>query len=390
MGFPQGRIYLDWAAAAPVLPKAERAFLAALRCFGNPSSPHEEGRAAHTILTEARTRIARLAGVKTDAVIFTSGATEANALGILGHVQALIARGVEASAIHILYLSTSHASVQGAVAGAEALGARVEALPLTEGSIDLTKLASAIRPETALVVMDVVCGETGTLYPVRAIRRVLDKAGNGRHIVLHADASQAPLVESFELTHLGADMVTLDAQKVGGVRGIGALIVQGRVALSPLILGGGQERGLRPGTETPALAHAFAVALEAAVHERPAFISRAEALRADILSRISGVPDLVVNEGKVQAPHILNVSLIGRDTDYLAALLDAKGFAVSTKSACETDEEGSRVVYAMTNDTARAQATLRISWGPSIPQRHLRRLAAALVSTVRFLDQNTV
>ncbi|MES2994793.1 MAG: aminotransferase class V-fold PLP-dependent enzyme [Patescibacteria group bacterium] len=385
MAFSKKRTYLDWAAAAPTSALAHRAFENATQLAGNPSSPHAEGRAAKGALEDARLRIARLAGTKQDAVIFTSGATEANALGIRGYVGALVEKGKN---IHVLYMPSAHASVLGAIG---ALRVETEALSLKDGAIDLSRLKEQVRPETMLVIVDVVCGETGALYKVRDVRRALDTARkNGPRIMLFADASQAPRTESFEPAHLGADMLSLDAQKVGGVRGIGALIAPRYVALNPLLQGGGQERGLRPGTESPALATAFAAALEECAQNRSSFAEKAARKRQSLLEAIATIPGLEVNGGKENVPNILNVSLHGRDTDYLAALLDEAGFAVSTKSACETDEKGSRAVLAMTGDEARATSTLRISWGPTTTQNDLTRFADALLSSVRFMDGNTI
>ncbi len=383
------RTYLDWAAAAPVSRGSERAYRRVAPLFGNPSSPHAEGRRAKDALEDARVRIARLAGVKADSVIFTAGATEANALAILGQVRALVDGGRDAKDIHVLYLPSAHASTRGCMDQLRSMGVAVEALTLTDGGIDLSALARQIRPETALVTLEVVCGETGTRFDTRGVRQALDRSGV--RVRVHADASQLPLAESFELTRIASDTLTLDAQKVGGVRGIGVLLAPRQVTLSPLMLGGGQERGLRPGTPSPALASAFAEALEESAVTHASFALRARGMRERLLARIEkDVKDAVRNGGKEAVPHILNVSLLGRDTDYLAALLDEAGFAVSTRSACATDEEGSNAVLAFTGDAKRASSTLRISWGPATRERDLDRFADVLVLAVRFLDANSL
>lgn len=378
------RVYLDFAATTPVSVRAQRAYQDAARVFGNPSSPHAEGRAAHSILEDARVRIARLAEVKPDAVIFTGNATEANALAIEGRIRALNAAGTAYADMHVLYLPGSHSSVTRAVARVALKGVAVEELVIKGGVLDLGCLRTQMRPTTVLVVVDAVCGETGMRYAVRDVRRVLD-AGHSP-ATLHVDASQLPMSAPFELTRLGADTLSLDAQKVGGVRGIGALIAPRTTALAALYEGGGQERGLRPGTESHALASAFATALEEAHEERREFRVRAERMRSMLRASLAGVKDMYVNEGKDQDPRILNISLIGRDTDYLVALLDEAGFAVSTKSACETNEEGSRAVRALTGDEARAVSTLRISWGTQTPESVIPGFVHALLSSVEFLD----
>lgn len=382
------RVYLDSAAAAPVLPGAWAVFVQTEKVFANPSSPHEEGREAQATLETARTSIARLAEVKPDAVIFTGTATEANALALQGHIAALHEKGRAYSDMHILYAPGAHASLVHTIESLAALGVVTEPLVYTDEQLDLRALAQQITKNTVLASVSAVCGETGSTTAVRDIRRVLDVQSKETsvRILLHVDASQLPRVGAFELTRLGADMLVLDAQKVGGVRGVGALIASRRVALLPLLQGGGQERGLRPGTPSPALALAFAQALLEAHDTRVAFVARSKRMRAQLLGALQSLPDMSVNEGKEQAPHIVNISLLGRDTDYLVALLDEAGFAVSTRSACETDEEGSRAVFATTGDSERSRTTLRISWGPETSEKEVASFSRALIRSVEFLD----
>lgn len=368
------RVYLDWAAAAPVSKGAYKAFAKAVAAYGNPGSPHEEGRAAKDVLEDARTRIARLMEVKSDAVIFTSGATEANALAIHG-----VATG---PAPHILYHPASHASVIEAIAAVP--NAVLEPIALKDGAVDITRFRRQLRPNTALVTTLIVCSETGARFDTRAMGRAIKEVES--RAIFHVDASQLPLIESLERTRLGADLISLDAQKVGGVRGIGCLIAPRHIAITPLVHGGGQERGLRSGTPATALAAAFACALLDAQKGADAFRARARQMRADFLKEIQSIPEVVVNEGKEQAPHIVNISLMGRDTDYLVALMDAAGFAVSTRSACETDADGSRPVLALFGVAERARATLRISFGPSTRTEDLARFARALKKEVAFID----
>lgn len=392
--FQRKRTYLDWAAAASVSRKARAAFLRSFGVYGNPSAAHAEGRAAKALLEKARSVIAGMAGAKPDAVIFTSGATEANAIAFRGRVKAFLAEGERASDMHVLYQAGAHASIAETAAALVSEGIRADVIPLKDGDIDLKALKGLIRPETAFVSMEAVSAETGARFDTRGVRRVLDEARRegGPRIILHVDAAQLPLTESFERTRLAADLISLDAQKVGGVRGIGCLIRAPGVALVPVTEGGGQERGLRPGTEPVAAASAFACALGECAARRDAFAKRAFAARERLAASImAAVPDALVNEGKENVPRILNMSFPGRDTDYLAALLDEKGFAVSTKSACETDStQGSRAVLAQTGDAARAASTLRISWGPQTAGRDLERFAKALAESVRFLDRNTL
>jgi len=384
IGFPSKRVYLDWASAAPTLPQVQRVFDMITKLVGNPGSVHREGVQAKRVLEDARTRIARLAGTKSESIVFTSGATEGNNLSILGFLRARAADS-SLNTLHVLYLESAHSSTRGPLKQLEKEGLHIEPIALQGARIDEQKFRKQIRPETVLIVLEAVCGETGTMFDTRAVRRVVNAASPNTHIALHVDASQLPLVGSFEHTHLGADMIVLDAQKVGGVRGCGALILPKQMDLVPLAYGGGQQKGIRPGTECPALAFAFAVALETAHAGRNAFIEKAAAYRASLLTTVSEIQHTVEN-GEQQAPHILNLSLLKRDTDYLVMLLDADGIAVSTKSACESDAEGSHAVHIFTNDAERAASTLRISWGPHTLPRELQRAAQSLIRNVRFID----
>lgn len=374
--FWKRRVYLDYASAAPVSGAAGHAYRRASAVFGNPSSPHTEGREARALLEEARRELARLVEAKPDDIIFTSGATEANNLAI---------RGLVKPGSHVLYLPSAHASVIESVRALE--GVVAEPVPIREGRIDIAALTKCIRPGTALITLDAVCGETGTVWDTRAVRMALDTLPTNRPM-LHVDASQAPLTQKIIRAHFGADLLTLDAQKVGGMRGAGALIAPRTLSLTPIIVGGGQERGLRSGTPVAALIVAFVAALTDAVRTQEAFLKSAGATRERLIKNLlATLPGIYINEGAEVAPNILNISLPGRDTDYLVTLLDVAGFAVSTRSACESDStEGSRAVYALTPDRARSFSTLRISWGPSTKESELMRFHSALVEAVQFID----
>lgn len=373
--FWKRRIYFDYAAG--VTP--------------NPSSPHEEGRRAKKMLEDARVTIARLVEVQPDDIIFTSGATESNALAILGHIRALRAAGNKD--MHVLYLPSAHASI---VENAKLLsmeGVQVDTLPVKDYRIDTEALMKMLTRKTVLVSMEAVCGETGVVWNTRDVRRALDAAqlAFGSHVMLHVDASQAPLTEKITRAHFAADILTLDASKVSAARGIGALIAHRTIPITPLYAGGGQERGLRSGSEASELADIFAHALRAAVLGRDTFRTSAERARVHLISLITGaITNVYINESRTQAPHILNFSFLNRDTDYLVALLDEAGFAVSSRSACETDsQEGSRAVFVLTADPERARATLRISWGPRIRPSAFTRFVRALKEVVAFIDSTS-
>jgi cysteine desulfurase len=382
--FGKRRTYLDYASGV----------------HANPSSPHTEGRKAKKMLEEARTAIARLVEVQGDDVIFTSGATEANALAILGRVRALTTAGMKN--IHILYLPSAHASIIENVEILRKEGISVEPLPIVDYRVDIERLTKMLQAQTALITMEAVCGETGVVWNTREVAETL-RAHNSERLfaphgertlsaLLHVDASQAPLTEKIPRAHFGADLLTFDASKVGVPRGSGTLIAHRTIPLLPLYGGGGQERGVRSGSQMPELAEKFAAALQKAAGSHDSFRENAVKLRQRLIERIiPAIPNVYINGAEhptpQQAPHILNLSLSNRDTDYLLTLLDEAGFAVSSRSACETDSEtGSRAVYALTGDRARALSTLRISWGPAISQNDLDRFARALCATIGFID----
>ncbi len=390
MRIPRKRIYLDFAAAAPVSKNAVRAFRRALHACGNPSSPHEQGRRARTILENARHTIANLVEVKADDVIFTSGATEANAIAIRGYVSALLRSGRMPQNIHILYSSAAHTSIVKTVYALTHDGIQSEPLPITtEGQVDIKVLTKMIRPETALISMEAVNGEIGIIYNTREVRNTVEKmTGKYGRALVHVDASQAAFTQKLTRSHWGADMLVLDAQKLGGVRGVGALIAHRTIPLIALAEGGGQERGIRPGTEPVALVAAFVAALTEVTSKREKFCVHAKVARTTLCVAINVIANCVINQSKNNVPHILNISLLGRDSDYLVALLDEAGFAVSSRSACETDIGGSRAVMVLTGDQTRANSTLRVSWGPTTNAYNIARFGRALANAVTFLDEH--
>jgi cysteine desulfurase len=362
----------------------KRIFLDYAASVGNPSSPHAEGRAAKARLTAARTTIARELQIKADDIIFTAGATEANNIAIAGVVVSHVKKtGGDA---HMLYLPSAHASIVKTAQELTAWGVSADPLPVKNGEVDIEAMKKLIRPNTVLVSMDFVCSETGTLWNTREVKHALPS-----YTYLHVDASQAPREENCDRSRIGADILVLDSAKVGNTRGAGILAAPRSVPVAPLMYGGGQERGIRPGTENVDAIVAFADALVVARENREGFTARAHIMRALLLSRVSSIHDLEVNQGKKGIAHVVNISLIGRDTDYLVALLDEAGFAVSTKSACESDSEtGSRAVFTLTGDDARAKSTLRISWGRDVSERDLARFADALIKAVAFLDSHSI
>jgi len=356
-------IYLDHNATTPPLPAALDAVReTAERQWANPASVHRPGQRARAVLERARRAVGRLTDLPAREVVLTGGGTEANNLAL----HAPFAPGVETSGA----LVTSRVEHPSVVQAAEALALRgVEVLwvePTPEGVITVEAMEAVVgtRP-VALVSVQAVGHETGTIQPIGALRALADRWGAW----LHVDAVQA-LGRMAPSTWGGADMVTLAAHKIRGPKGIGALAVRAGLKLRPVLRGGGQERGIRPGTQDAALAAGLAVAAERAADGGPdryrALAPRRDRLEEGLLTLGAerGVR-VEVNgpRGANRAPHVTNLSFAGWRGPELCASLDLEGVAVSSGSACSAGTaEPSTVIEAMLGRD-RAVSAVRISLG---------------------------
>ena len=278
------RSYLDYNATAPLRPEAREAMVAALATHGNPSSVHAEGRAARALIESARAKVARLAGAKPENVIFTSGGSEANALALAAQT---------GEAWHCYISAVEHPSV---LAGGRFYRESTSRIPVSaDGVIDLDVLAAELakhhlggwRPFVSLMAAN---NETGAIQPVAAAAEIVHEAGG----LLHTDAVQVAGRLPLDFSALGADMMTLSAHKIGGPKGVGALVLREGVPVEPLIKGGGQERRRRAGTENVAGIVGFGVAAELAAAE-PDKAAELAALRDELEERALAVePDTVV------------------------------------------------------------------------------------------------
>lgn len=347
-------IYLDYAATTPLRPEARRALLEALDVkWGNPSSVHRWGRESRALLDDARARLARVIGAAPGEIVFTRAGTEADNLAILG--RALVAPGspVACSAVE-------HSAVLAAV---RASGAPARILPVdADGVVDLDALDAALDGQPAVVSVMWANNETGVLQPVREIAERCAAAG----VVFHSDAVQALGKVPVRADEVPAGLLSFSAHKVGGPKGIGALFVRRGTALAPLMHGGGQERGLRAGTEDVAGALAFAAAAEAAEAEREASMLRLRGLRDrlefGLRERIAG---LQVNGGGAdRLPNVSNLLVPGAAPEMLLVALDLEGIAASSGSACSSGAvEPSHVLLAMGLSREMAGPSVRFSLG---------------------------
>jgi cysteine desulfurase len=395
------RIYLDYAAATPIDPAVKAAMDAAEEAaYANPGGLHREAAASKTILEDARKRVAQVLNCRSDEIVFTSGGTESNNLAILGRTEYLRASGRAREDCHIITSKVEHSSVREAVRHLESLGYPVSWLGVTEeGNIDLHEFEAALRETTSIVSLLAVNNETGAVQPLRAAAKALRKfrrdiallpktARRDRLIppLFHTDAVQSPLYLPLDLERTDLDLVSIDGGKIYGPCGAGVLFVRRKAGLLPLVYGGSQERGRRPGTEHVAAAVGMAVALERASKMRESEGERLAQLRKYFWQGIQQLAPEALLNGTLEAsvPGILNVSFPGVDSEFLLIALDEFGVACSTKSACLTnDEQGSYVVAALPGGEARSRSSIRFSFGRSTTKSELARALAVLEKSLR-------
>jgi cysteine desulfurase len=355
--------YLDYAATTPVLDEVVEAMLPYLRgTFGNPSSVYGVGRDAKKGLEEARERMAAAVGAVPSEIVFTAGGTEADNLALKGG--AFRARSMRRNGNHIITTAVEHHAVLHSAEWLEKQGFRVTFLPVdAEGVVDLDALASALGPETVLVSIMLANNEVGTLQPLEQALRITRE---GSRALFHTDAVQALGKVALNLEELGVDMASFAAHKVGGPKGSGALYVRRKTALEPVLHGGGQERDLRSGTPNVAGIVGMAVAAEIAAGEVPEEAARLSQLRdrlqEGILAAIGGVK--VNGAGAARVPGTVNVCIDGVEGESLLLMLDARGIAASSGSACTSGSlEPSHVLMAMGVRPELAHGSLRLSLG---------------------------
>lgn len=394
------RIYMDFAAATPPHKDVLKEMVRAFTMYGNPSAPHKEAREARTLIEEARTRIARTLTVKSDNLIFTGSGTESNNLAIYGVIDALIRKDAAPESLHIIVSGFEHPSLGDPVSAWLHHGVQVSyASPNKEGIITPEEVLKHIRPETVLISIVAVQSEIGQIQPLKEISRALEPFREKREQcaqeffpesyfpILHSDASQSPLYIDLSPDRLGVDCATYDGQKVMGPKGVGLLYKKSWVPLSPLMRGGKQERGKRPGTENVPGIAGMAKAFELATKGREARVQKVTAVRDYLISLIEKeIPEAEVNGGMAERiANNVNISIPGADGDYLAVLMDQHGVAVSARSACIASGEPSKTVASLGKSQDEALGTLRFSFGPSVTKRDAEKAVAALKDSLKII-----
>jgi len=380
------RIYLDHAAATPLDADVFRALEPYLtHHFGNASAIHEEGKNARMAVEAARAQVAKTLAIRPEEIIFSGSGTESNNLAIMGHLRHLKETGRTYETMEVLTTEIEHPSILALLPELTTLGVTVKMVGVdSTGKIQSAELRTLLSSRTVLITFAYVNSEIGVIQPVHALVRIIRQyeRENGSRVFIHLDAAQAPLWLSCKLEALGVDALALDSGKFCGPKGVGIVAIRKPKELRSIVFGGGQEGGVRPGTENVAGVVGAALALELA-QER--YEARAEATTlvrdAAILKLRAAFPGLLLNgpEGASRVANNINVSLPNLDTEYAVVFLDAEGIAASTKSACAGGGSGvSHVVLAATGDEVRAKATLRFTLGEHTTPSELESVVSAL------------
>ena len=382
-------VYLDNAATTPVRPEVLEAMLPYLGsdAFGNPSSAHRFGRAARAGIEAAKRQVAAAVGAEPNQVVFTSGGTEADNLAIIGAALASRDRG---GPFRVAVGASEHKAALAAAHAVKHLGGEEIILPVTASGIveDAALEAALARGGVAAVSVMWVNNEVGTIQPVANIATRCCDAG----VLFHSDAVQAFGKVPVSLRDVNCTLLTISGHKIGAPKGIGALIVRDRKAVEAIIHGGGQQFGIRPGTENVPGIIALGVAARLAAEEQQALAGRLRELRDELERRLLAiVPDAVINgwQGE-RAPHICNVSIPGTDSEALLMHFDLAGIACSSGSACSTGSvEPSHVLAAMGVPRDLGVAALRFSFGKDSTIEDVDAVSQALprvVEKVRSLS----
>ncbi len=378
-------IYLDHAATTPVRPEVLEAMQPYFGArFGNPSSMHRWGREARAALDAARERVARCLGAEPDELCFTSGGTEGDNFAILATFHARRRDGRSA----VVTSPIEHKAILGAVHQAAREGAEERILDVHhDGLVDLDSFDASVRDDTAVCSIMWVNNEIGVIQPIEELAR----RARTRGVVFHTDAVQAFGKVPVDARAVPFDILTISGHKIGAPKGIGAMYIRRGTPFEPLLHGGAQNRGVRPGTENVAAVVGLATAAELAVSEREEEVRRLGELRdrleAALLERI---PDAVVNgRGAPRAPHVLNISVPGTDSESLLIALDLAGVACSSGSACQSGSiDPSHVLAAIGVPRELAIAAVRMSLGPLTTDDCIARVAElfpALITKARRL-----
>lgn len=370
-------IYFDHNATTPVAPDAVAAMIAVLGDgYGNPSSTHAIGQAAKSIVARARADVAQIVGASPAELVFTSGATESNHLAVLG------ALAMQPEKRHLVLSAVEHPSLVVLAKQLEGRGIATSWVPVDDaGRIEPARVASAIRPDTALVSVMWANNETGVISPVADIAALVRAAG----VPFHCDATQAAGRVPIDFAATGIDFLSLSAHKLHGPKGVGALAVRKGIRL-PALISGHQERGRRGGTENVPGIAGFGAAARVVANRLAGDAARIESLRVELeAALLQRFAEASINGADAhRLPNTTNVRFATLDAEIVLTRLDRAGICASSGSACTAGgTEPSHVLLAMGQTREQASAAVRISLGRTTTPSHIDRLLDALTEILR-------
>ncbi|TDY46680.1 cysteine desulfurase [Alicyclobacillus sacchari] len=378
----EGALYLDYAATAPLSSVVRARLHEWIDVFGNPSSLHRIGMEAEALLSEARKTLRQALGADHGDIVFTGGGTEANNLAIFGSAALLQNRGR-----HLVTTAVEHPAVREAFGRLAEHGFEVTHVrPTNQGDIAVNDVLAAVRDDTSLVSVMHVNNETGAIFPVEALA---DKLSAWPKVRFHVDGTQALGKIPVSLAdNTNIHLYTVSGHKVGGLKGVGALYVRQGVRLSPHVVGGGQEFGLRSGTENVLGAISFAEAAREAVQDMEAARQDAHAHRQSFIEGLERIGHWVVFSPASASPYIVYAALPGLKGEVIVHALEEKGVYVSAGSACSSGKRSrhtSHVLAAMGVDKRVADGAVRFSWHPRTSQAELEQALTLVAERTRWL-----
>lgn len=397
-------VYLDHAATTPVDPRVKKAMdKFFVREFGNPSSLYKEGREAKRAIDTARADIAKIIGARSEEIIFTSGGTESNNLAILGVVGGnlsslrTVIKGNPTEAkipaskkkYHIITTKIEHHSVLNPIKFLEKNGLDITWLDVgEEGVVKPGDVERALKPNTILVSIMYANNEIGTIQPIKEIGKILRK----HKAVFHTDACQAAGYLDLNVKKLGVDLMTVNGSKMYGPKGVGFLYVKGGLKLEPIMYGGEQEKGLRPGTENVPAIIGLAEAFKIAQKEKNKEVRRLTGLRDYFIKRITTeIPKVFLNGHPLKRlPNNINVSILGTEGEAVVLHLDEEGISCSTGSACSSASlEPSHVIMALKKPHEYGHGSLRFTLGRKTTKKeidYVMKILPKVVAKIRSIS----
>ncbi|MBU1179278.1 cysteine desulfurase [Patescibacteria group bacterium] len=383
------RIYLDHAATTYMDPRVKAAMEPYWeKNFGNPSSIYEEGRAAKKAIAGARLKVASVINARPDEIIFTAGGTESDNLAVFGLARSSVGGRTSHRPSHRPHIIVSKIEHHAILHPCQALGDfEISYISVDKnGIVGLEELKNTLKKETILVSIMYANNEIGSIQPIAEIAKIIRK--HGGKVLFHTDAVQAPPYLDLNVLKLGVDLMTLNGSKIYGPKGIGCLYKKRNVKLKPILYGGGQEAGLRSGTENVPAIVGFAAALELAQKDREKESKRLEKLRNYFVERILKMEPSARLNGSLEnrLPNNVNISFCGVEGESIVLYLDAKGVACSTGSACSSDSlEPSHVIMAIKTPPKYAHGSVRFTLGKKTIKKDIDYVLKVLPGIIKKL-----